>query len=385
MKKNTSSARAKTAHSSEQSMTVAATTQEMIGLSRATKHHAVVGLDVGDRHTHYCVLDLDGAVVAEGVAATREPSLRLQFEGKPRLRIALEVGTHSPWVSRLLMALGHEVLVANPRKVRLISENDSKRDRADARLLARLAQVGPVLLSPIHHRSAKVQTDLAVVRAREVAVQTRTKIVNAVRGIVKSTGQRLPGSTTGTFAQKAKTACPDVLQPALLPLLRLVEALTHEIQVYDRLITEKATREYPATQAIQSIHGVGALTALAFILVLDDDPGRFRRSRDVGCYVGLRPKQRESGRSSPQLGITKAGDPLLRRLATQSAQYILGPFGRDSALRRWGLGLASRGGKNAKKRAVVAVARKLVILMHRLWVTQETYDPMRGVMVRPAA
>ena len=382
MTKNTSSDVAKAGRSST---AIGETTRAMIGGSRAARHHAVVGLDVGDRHTHYCVLDVDGAVEAEGVLATKDTALRLQFEGKPRMRVALEVGTHSPWVSRLLEALGHDVLVANPRKVRLISESDSKRDRADARLLARLAQVGPALLSPIHHRSAKVQTDLALVRAREVAVQTRTKIVNAVRGIVKSTGQRLPASATLTFARKARTACPDVLQPALLPLLRLIETLTEEIQEYDRLVTEKATREYPATKAIQSMHGVGALTALTFVLVLNDDPRRFRRSRDVGCYVGLRPKQRESGMSAPQLGITKAGDPLLRRLATQSAQYILGPFGRDSALRRWGLGLATRGGKNAKKRAVVAVARKVVVLMHRLWITQEMYDPTRGLVVRPAA
>ena len=227
MKKNTSSERAQTAHSAERSMTVAATTQEMIGTSRATKHHAVVGLDVGDRHTHYCVLDLDGAVVAEGVAATKDTSLRLQFEGKPRLRIALEVGTHSPWVSRLLTALGHDVLVANPRKVRLISENDSKHDRADARLLARLAHVGPALLSPIHHRSAQVQTDLALVRARESRRPDEDGDRQCRTGHCEVIRQRLPGSPTVTFAQKARTACPDVLNPSL-PLLRLVEALTHE-------------------------------------------------------------------------------------------------------------------------------------------------------------
>jgi transposase len=217
-----------------------------------------------------------------------------------------------------------------------------------------------------------------------VAVQTRTKIVNAVRGMVKSTGHRLPAAPRLTFARKATEACPEALQPALLPLLRLVQTLTDEIAAYDRLVVEKA-RAYPDTEAIQTIHGVGALTAVAFVLVLNNDRSRFTRSRDVGCYLGLKPKQRDSGMQSPQLGITKAGDPLIRRLATQSAQYILGPFGRDSALRRWGLVLASRGGKNAKKRAVVAVARKLVVLMHRIWITQEAYDPMRGVRVRTAA
>jgi transposase len=352
--------------------------------SGAPRYHAVVGLDVGDRQSHYCVLDLDGSVLTEGTVATKEASLRVLFEGKGRMRIALEAGTHSPWISRLLIALGHEVLVANPRKLRLIAESDAKHDRADAHLLARLAHVGPALLSPIHSRSAQTQIDLAVIRAREAAVQTRTKIVNAVRGMVKSTGHRLPASSTLTFAQKATETCPQALQPALLPLIRLVQTLTDDIAAYDRLVAEKA-RAYPETQAIQTIHGVGALTAVAFVLVLNNDRSRFKRSRDVGCYLGLKPKQRDSGKRSPQLGITKAGDPLIRRLATQSAQYILGPFGRDSALRRWGLALASHGGKNAKKRAMVAVARKLVVLMHRIWITQDAYDPMRGVAVRSAA
>jgi transposase len=344
------------------------------------RYHAVVGLDVGDRQSHYCVLDLDGSVVTQGEVKTREASLRVLFEGKGRMRIALEAGTHSPWISRLLIALGHEVLVANPRKLRLIAESDSKHDRADARLLARLAHAGPALLSPIQTRSAQTPIDLTVIRAREVAVQTRTKIVNAVRGMVKSTGQRLPSSPTLTFARKATAACPEALQSALLPLIRLVETLTADIAAYDRLVVETA-RAYPETQAIQTIHGIGALTAVAFVLVLNNDRSRFTRSRDVGCYLGLTPKQRKSGMRTPQLGITKAGDPLLRRLATQSAQYILGPFGRDSVLRRWGLSLASRGGKNAQERAVVAVARKLVVLMHRLWISQESYDPMRGIRV----
>jgi transposase len=347
-------------------------------------YQAVVGLDVGDRQSHYCVLDLSGGVVAEGVVKTTEASFRVLFEGKGRMRIALEAGTHSPWISRLLIALGHEALVANPRKLRLIAESDAKHDRADAQLLARLAHVGPALLAPIQTRSAQTQIDLTLIRAREVAVQTRTKIVNAVRGMVKSTGHRLPASARLTFVRKATEACPEALQPALLPLLRLVQTLTDDIAAYDRLVVEKA-RTYPETEAIQTIHGVGALTAVAFVLVLNNDRSRFKRSRDVGCYLGLKPKQRDSGMQSPQLGITKAGDPLIRRLATQSAQYILGPFGRDSALRRWGLVLASRGGKNAKKRAVVAVARKLVVLMHRIWITQEAYDPLRGVRVRPAA
>ena len=362
-----------------------------VSKARATRvcqpldYQAVVGLDVGDRQTHYCVLDLEGELTVEGAVATREASMRVQFEGKPRMRIAREAGTHSPWISRLLLELGHDVIVANPRNVRMISQSDSKNDPADARLLARLAHVGPELLSPIQQRSERTQVDLALVRARDVAVQTRTRIVNAVRGIVKSAGQRLPKSSTLTFARKAKETCPEALKPALLPLLRVIEELTREIELYEKLVAKKAETEYPETKAIQTIYGVGPLTALAFVLVLNNDRNRFRRSRDVGCYIGLRPKQRDSGQRAPQLGITKGGDPLLRRLATQSAQYILGPFSRDSALRRWGLSLALRGGKNAKKRAVIAVARKLVILMHRIWITQQNYEPLRGVVVKSTA
>lgn len=232
-------------------------------VSHPQDYQAVVGLDVGGRKTHYCVLDLNGELVVEGAVATREASLRVQFEGKAKMRIALEAGAHSPWISRLLSALGHEVIVANPRKLRMISESDSKNDPADARWLARLAHVGPELLSPIQQRSEKTQVDLALVRARDVAVQSRTKIINAVRGIVKSTGLRLPKSSTLTFARKAKEACPEALRLALLPLLRVIEELTREIELYEKLVAKKAATEYPETRAIRTIHGVGPLTALA--------------------------------------------------------------------------------------------------------------------------
>jgi len=347
--------------------------------------HAVMGLDVGDKETHFCMLDPGGEFVAEGAVVTSDKGLRSLLAGRPRLRVVLEAGTHSGWIGRLAQALGHELIVANPRNLRLISRSDSKNDRNDARMLAHIAVAGPELLSPVQPRSAKTQQDLAWVRAREVAVEARTKIVNAVRGIVKTSGARLPKCSTAAFGARARELCPEALKEPLSPLLRIVEELTREIQLYDKLVSKKAKDEYPEAAAIETIDGVGPLTALTFVLVLDNDRTRFRRSRDVGCFIGLRPKQRDSGMHSPALGITKAGDPLLRRLATQCAQYILGPFGRDSALRRWGLGLITRGGKRAKQRAVVAVARKLVILMHRLWVRQESYDPLHGVPAVAAA
>jgi len=210
-------------------------------------------------------------------------------------------------------------------------------------------------------------------------------MVTAVRGIVKSTGARLAICSTGAFAAKALADCPEPLRIALLPLLRLIERMTIEIRLYDRLVVQKADQGYPETAAILTIPGVGPLTALTFVLLLNNDKQRFLRSRDVGCYFGLRPKQRDSGQHVSQLGITKAGDRLMRKLAVQCAHFMLGRFGKDSALRRWGLSLALRGGKNAKKRAVVAVARKLVILMHRLWITHAAFEPMRGLQTEPQA
>jgi transposase len=339
----------------------------------------VVGLDVGDRNTHYCMLDSDGTVTSEGSMLTKDTAIRAHFGGRARLRIALEAGSHSPWISRLLIELGHEVIVANARNLRMIAESDAKNDTADARMLARLARVGPDLLDPIEHRSKDVQCDLSVIRAREVAVATRTKMINAVRGLLKTAGHRIGYIDSSSFAGKALELCPPELTEAITPLLRLIKQLTAEIGHYDRLITKKAASKYPDSAAICSIPGVGPLTALTMILIMNNDPKKFEKSRDAGAYFGLRPKQRDSGQCKPQLGITKAGDHIFRRLATQSAQYILGPFGRDCALRRWGLSLANRGGKSAKKRAVIAVARKLVVLMHRLWRTQETFDVQRGL------
>jgi transposase len=163
----------------------------------------------------------------------------------------------------------------------------------------------------------------------------------------------------------------------LEPLLGEVESLNERIKEYDRRIAQMARKEYPEVVLLQQVKGVGELIALAYVLTIED-PHRFRKSRDVGCFLGLRPGRRNSGQSEPQMHISKEGDRYLRTLLVQGAHYILGPFGEDSDLRRWGLKLAERGGKNAKKRAVVAVARKLAILLHRLWVSGEVYEPLRN-------
>jgi transposase len=346
---------------------------------------AIVGIDLGDKRSSYCMLDAHGADLGDGVVLTSAEAMRPAFAGKGRMRIVIECGTHSPWVSRLLQDLGHEVIVANPRRLRLIAESNRKNDKADARTLATVAQAAPGLLKQIHHRSERVQLDLATIKARDTAVQARSRMVTAIRGIVKSTGGRLTVCSTGAFAKKACGSCPGALRDALSPLLRIIEQLTAEIRQYDRVIERKMRSEYAEGAAILSIPGVGPLTALTFVLLLDNDPSRFSKSRDLGCYFGLQPKQQDSGKYVSQLGITKAGDQLMRKLAVQCSHFMLGRFGRDSALRRWGLALCLRGGGNAKKRAVVAVARKLLILMHRLWKTQTTFIPFPEIQTVPKA
>jgi transposase len=342
----------------------------------ATTHEATVtvGLDLGDSYCQICVLDARGAIVEEGRVATRPEALEHRFLG-PACRIVLEAGTHSPWVSRLLGELGHEVLVANPRKLRLIYENESKSDRVDAEYLARVGRLDPALLCPLRHRSASTQADLALLRTRNALVESRTRLINHTRGTVKSLGYRLPSCGGQAFAREAERHLPAELAPALGPALATIAAITEQISTLERTLKARAKAEYPDLPLLTQVSGVGTLTALAFMLIVES-PTRFAKSRVVGSYVGLRPRRAESGSLSPQLGITKAGDRQLRFLLVQSAQYMLGPFGPDSDLRRWGLALAARGGKNGRKRAVVAVARKLAVLLLHLWQTGEVYEPL---------
>jgi transposase len=335
-----------------------------------------IGIDLGDRYSYFYTLDSGGENTESGRVQTTKSALEKRFRSGEAARVVIEAGTHSPWVSRLLAEWGHEVLVANPRKLALIAQNESKDDPVDAELLARLGRVEPQLLSPIVHRGAEAQADLALIRARDAVVAARTQLVNHVRGAVKSLGGRMASCSTRSFAQKGARQLPEPLRPALEPLLEVLAVMTRQIEDYDRQIEEACREKYPETELLRQVGGVGAVTSLAYVLTLED-PNRFGRSRSVGGFLGLRPGRDKSGAQDPELRITKGGDRLLRRLLVGSAQYILGPFGPDCDLRRWGLKLASRGRKNAKKRAVVAVARKLAVLLHRLWVGGEVYEPLR--------
>jgi transposase len=336
-----------------------------------------IGLDQGDRWSFYCVLNEAGKIILEQKVATTPQAMKQTFEKIPRSLMALETGTHSPWVSRLLRELGHQVIVAHAQKVQLITKSNRKDDRHDARTLARLARIDPELLGPVRHRSAKAQIHLTVIRARAELVSARTALVNAARGLVKSFGQRLPKCGTYQVNEKLGEGVSAELRDVLAPLLREVESLNERIKEYDERMEKIAKQVYPEVALLKQVKGVGTQIALAYVLTIED-PYRFPKSRQVGCFLGLRPGRRNSGESEPQKKISKEGDRYLRTMMVQGAHYILGPFGEDSDLRKWGLKLAERGGKNAKKRAVVAVARKLAVLLHRLWVSGEVYEPLRN-------
>lgn len=343
-----------------------------------------IGMDLGDRTSRYCVLDQRGEVVKEGVAATTQQGMRQSFGSLRRSRIALEVGTHSPWVSRLLSSLGHRVIVANPRQLQLITQSSRKDDKVDAKTLARLARIDPELLRPVRHRSEKGQMDLMHIRVRAALVETRTSLVNTLRGLAKSVGERVVSCDPDSLDATRLEALPEPLQKVLEPLAGQIELLTEQIHQADGKLEQIARSEYPETELLKQVYGVGTLIALTFMLTVEDKE-RFRKSRDVGCYVGLRPKRSQSGENDPQLRITKEGDVYLRKMLVQGAHRILHPRSPDTDLKRWGLKLAGRGSKNAKKRALVAVARKLGILLHRLWVTAEVYEPLRQAGIAKAA
>lgn len=334
-----------------------------------------IGCDLGDKFSQVCVLNELGEVVEKTRVRTTRAGFEKYFGKHEGARVVLEVGTHSRWTSELLNKLGLDVIVANARQVKLIFGGKSKSDVADAEVLARLGRVDPKLLAPIQHRGNKAQIDLVAVRARDVLVQARTKLINSVRGFVKSFGYRLKSCTADSFHHRVQEDVPNELMGNLTPMMDIIRELTGRIRQYDKAVEQIAKTSYPKTAALQQISGVGPITAMAFILTLED-PIRFEKSRNVPAFLGLCPKKDQTGENDKQLGITKAGDPYLRRLLVNGAHYILGPFGPETDLRTWGLKLAERGGKNAKKRAVVATARKLAVLLHRLWLTGEVYEPI---------
>jgi transposase len=333
-----------------------------------------IGLDLGDQRSQVCVLDQAGEVLSEFTVPTTPSSIEREFGRFAPSCVVLETGTSANWVHDLLTALGHEAVVANARKVRAISANERKSDVRDARMLARLGRVDVKLLEPVVVRPADVRLGLTLVRARAAAVESRTQLINAVRGLAKAAGHRFSSCSTSCFH---KQALPAALESALRGLLASIEQLSKTIDDYDEKIETLAREKYPQTKLLTQISGVGALTALTFVLTLGDT-ARFKSGRDAGAFFGLVPGRDQSGGRDPQMRITKCGDAMVRTLLVQCAHRVLSTRAPDTDLRRFGEKLATRGGKAAKKRAVVATARKLAVLMFALLRNGEAYEPLRN-------
>lgn len=335
---------------------------------------STLGLDIGDRRSSYCLIDSSGTVLAEDQVATTKEVLSRLFQRLGSCRIVLEACGHVHWISQLAAGTGHEVIVANPREVRLISRSGRKNDRNDARTLARLGRVDPELLRPIQLRGEACRRSRALLHTRDQLVRVRSKLVTYVRGQVKSFGGRVPTCSAEIFHRRAESHLPEALRGVLEPVLEILRETTARIRQLDKEVERVSTERHPETKVLRQVRGVGPVLALAYVTALET-PERFASSRTVGNYLGLAPRLYESGAKSPQLRISKAGDRFVRRLLVNAAAYIMGPFGGDSDLRRYGERIARGGSQRDRARARVAVARKLACLLHHLWRTGSVWDP----------
>jgi transposase len=342
-----------------------------------------IGMDVGGERSQVCAVNEAGQVVWEREIRTVRREVERAFRGHPKSRVCLEVGGSSAWISRLLKEMGHEVVACNPRRLRLIAESTLKCDRLDAEVLARLARLSGLdgkLVPGVYQRSEATQFVRSFLKVRRALVRNRTSAANAARGLSRSLGHVLPSVKPERLTQRVqKATLPEAVTSMVGPLLVTVEQLSEQIAVLDEQVAMLGAKN-PVVKRLQTIDGIGPLTSLAFVSCIED-PTRFGRSRDVGAYLGLRPVLRQSGGQRHQGAITKEGDPELRALLVQAAHALMHAK-RASDLKTWARGLAKRVGK---KKAIIALARKLAVLMHRLWVRNESFEPQRANQAKETA
>ena len=336
-----------------------------------------IGLDLGNKDTQCAVYGSDGARVEERKVTNNREQLTALFTRFPDARIVMEASTSTRWIHNLAVELGHEVVVANPRSIPIITASVKKCDRNDARLLAELGQVRPELLNPIKFRDDRYQAVRALLFARAQLVKQRASLVTFIRSEVRVLGFSLPSCGTKVFVKTCRKMVPTELRLALNPMFDSIDSLSAGVDTYNGHIEELSEGPFAETQVLRQVHGVGPLVALAFVATIGD-PARFEKSRTIGAYLGLVPRMKQSGRLNPDLGITKCGDRYMRSLLVSAATRILAPAGADSDLRRFGERIIGGGGRRARARARIAVARKLGVLLHRLLCTGEVYEPLRN-------
>lgn len=345
-----------------------------------------VGIDLGDASNQICVMNQIGVITEEYKTHNTREAFNLLGKKYPQARFVMEVGSHSPWISEQLRAMHCEVFVGNARKLKAISTHERKCDELDARTLAKIGRMDTRLLYPIQHVSQDARKDRLVISSRENLVNTRKRLIQSVRGSVKSFGERIESTSADCFPKKARKSLAheaDILA-AFEPTLKSIEQLNESIKVLDSKIDELSAEKYPATKILRQISGVGPITSIAFILAIED-PDRIVGTRDIAAYFGLVPRRDQSGNVDKQLGISKTGNPYIRKLLVQCAQHLMGEKGPDCDLKRFGLRRAGQGGdgtkkaaKGAKKKAIVAVARKLAVILLSLWRSESEYDPFRN-------
>jgi transposase len=282
-----------------------------------------IGMDLGDKFHMAVVFDSDGNELEIAKVINTKTGVNKFFKSYKSATVAMEAGTHSPWISRLLNEMGLTVYVGNPRKLRVIWDSTDKSDARDTRILGMVCRVEPRLLHPLHHRSSQAQADLATIKSRDILVRSRVKLINHVRGLVKANGDRLPKCSATSFANRCSPLISNELCSALAPLFEIITQLNQQIKELEREIERLSTEMYPETKYLRQVPGVGPITALSYVLYIED-PARFTKSRQVGPFLGLTPRRDQSGDVDKQLSITKAGNKYLRHLLVGCAQYIFG-------------------------------------------------------------
>ena len=344
------------------------------------KKVSVIGMDLGDKNHKAVGLAEDGEIVDRSEVLCTPEGVRAHLKSHPGALLVIETGTHCRWISRPGIGLGHEVLVGNARKLRMIWGSSRKNDWHDAEMLARVARTDRKLLAPVRLRSDEDQGLMRLVKSRDLLVRNRTAIVNEIRGFCKAEGVRLPKCSAESFA-RMEYEVPACVRAITKPLFAVLRELAKKIALYEKLITGTTQKLYrEELELLEPIGGVGPVTAAAFLAAVED-PATFGSARDAGPYFGLAPKQDQSGQTDKQMRISKEGNAVVRRLLVIAANYIMGPFGKDSDLRRHSMRIAERGGKNARKRAKVAVARKLAVVMLAILKNRSVYRPLRTVEV----
>ena len=329
-----------------------------------------IGADVSDRTTKICVMTkADGGerrIVVETTCATTETGFEEAFSKFDRSwPVVFETGTHCRWMDRLFRKMGFRTIIGNPGKIPSITKSNTKNDRNDARELARLALADPAMLHPVFLRGETFQQMLRFHHARNMLISQRTQTINQIRGFAKSMGHRIERTSTERFHELGKAEWPEELEECAWPLMGSLKTINLKIKAYDKLIARLAERpEFKAmVERVRAVYGVGIIGSTVFIAAIGGRPDRFGHARDVGAYLGMTPKQDKSGDDDKQLHITHAGTEIVRTALVECAGIVMMSNAKDTDLKLKGLRIAMRGGKIARRKAKVAVARGLAVAM----------------------